>query len=203
MTKLWLIGSNNRAKSHDLQLCLAYYGIAAVSYLTQTAKLSFPSETTTSYVQNAVTKAQFAAQQLQRPVIADDSGIEIPALPTTLGVTTARDLGVEMSGMARNQAILTALQSVTGVDRQATLRATLAAAWPDGRLLTVQATINGYIATTPAGQYSGGFDRIFWLPTTGRTLAELPAVWRLPRTHRGQAARQLSQQLSKMKGSVL
>jgi len=76
----------------------------------------------------------------------------------------------------------------------------LAAAWPDGRTLTVQATVMGYIASQQMGHYSGGFDRLFWLPRYGRTLAELPDQWRLPLTHRGQAAQKLMTQLKAMKG---
>ncbi|BDZ32127.1 non-canonical purine NTP pyrophosphatase [Lactiplantibacillus sp. WILCCON 0030] len=200
MTNNWLIGSNNRGKSRDLALCLAYYGLNAESYLSDADPLEFPTETTSSYVANAVTKAQFAAQKLQRPVIADDSGIELPALPDKFGVTTARDLGVQTSGGDRNAAIFTALAKVPNEQRQAVMRATLALAWPDGRTITAQATIAGYIAQFQIGHYSGGFDRLFWLPRYGRTLAELPDQWRLPLTHRGQAACKLVTQLRMMKG---
>ncbi|MCE2138896.1 non-canonical purine NTP pyrophosphatase, partial [Streptococcus thermophilus] len=73
--------------------------------LTVAPRIEFPVETTTSYVDNAVSKARFGAQQLRVPVIADDSGLEISALPDLLGVTTARDLGVAVSGFDRNQEI--------------------------------------------------------------------------------------------------
>ncbi|MFC6180955.1 non-canonical purine NTP pyrophosphatase [Lactiplantibacillus daowaiensis] len=200
MTNTWLIASNNRGKSQDLAACLAYYGLTAVQYTDVADRLTFPAETTTSYVDNAVIKAQYAAQHLQRAVIADDSGIELPALPAAYGVTTARDLGVAVSGYDRNQALLAALADTPLANRQATMRATLAAAWPDGTVVTAQATIQGYLARHQIGQYSGGFDRLFWLPRFGRTLAELPDSWRLPLTHRGQAAAQLCQQLQLKKG---
>jgi len=200
MTINWVIASNNRGKSHDLALCLAYYGLAAENYLSQASRLVFPAETTTSYVENALTKAQFAAQKLQRPVIADDSGIELPALPDILGVTTARDLGVQTSGVDRNAEILATLHAVPATQRQAVMRSTLAVAWPDGQSLTAQATVTGFIAEYQIGNYSGGFDRLFWLPQFGRTLAELPDQWRLPVTHRGRAARKLVEQLKQMKG---
>lgn len=189
--RTWLIASNNAGKSRDLIVCLAYYGLTARQYLTVAPRLEFPVETTTSYVDNAVAKARFGAQQLGVPVIADDSGLEISALPNLLGVTTARDLGVAVSGFDRNQEILTALRDIPDNERQAVMRATLAAAWPDGRTLAVQASITGYIAPYQFGRYSGGFDRIFWLPRYGRTLAELPATWRIPLTHRGRAALKL------------
>lgn len=200
MTVEWLIASNNRGKSRDLALCLAYYGLTAENYLVQAERLDFPAETTTSYLENALTKAKFAAKSLQRPVIADDSGIEVPAFPDILGVTTARDLGVQTSGGDRNTEILAATKNVPATKRQAVMRSTLAVAWPDGRSLTAQATVVGYIAEHQLGDYSGGFDRLFWLPQYGRTLAEIPAPWRLPLTHRGQAARKLGQQLKQMKG---
>ncbi|WP_048000862.1 non-canonical purine NTP pyrophosphatase [Lactiplantibacillus herbarum] len=187
----WMIASNNQGKSRDLAACLAYYGLSAQSYLENYAKLAFPAETTTSYVTNALDKARFGAQQLGVPVIADDSGLEISALPDLFGVTTARDLGVNASGFDRNQEILAALADLPLAKRQATMRATLAVAWPDGRTAVAQATVAGYIAQHQSGRYSGGFDRLFWLPAYGRTLAELPDIWRIPLTHRGRAAQQL------------
>lgn len=195
MTKPWLIASNNPGKSRDLALCLGYYGITATQYLATQPRLDFPVETTTSYVDNAVMKAKFAARKLGVPVIADDSGLEIPALPDEFGVTTARDLGVKVSGYDRNAEIIAAITPLTFAERVATMRATLVAAWPDGRTVVSQGTLTGYLLTHQIGGYSGGFDRLFWLPTYGRTLAEIPDVWRLPLTHRGQAAQQLSQQL--------
>lgn len=198
----WLIASNNHGKSGDLRACLAYYGLTAECYDRYFSRLTFPAETTSSYVTNAVTKARFAAQRLGQPVIADDSGIEIPALPGQLGVTTARDLGVAVSGFQRNQEILTALTTCPNSHRQATMWATLAAAWPDGHAVWAQGSLSAYISSSQLGAYSGGFDRIFWLPAYGRTLAELPAVWRIPLTHRGQAARRLVRQLQTLKGSV-
>jgi len=198
----WLIASNNGGKSRDLAACLAYYGLAAEPYFQTQPRLEFPNETTTSYVDNAVTKAQFAANRLGVAVIADDSGLEVPAMPDFLGVTTARDLGVQVGGFDRNQEIIRAMAALPNSQRQAIMRATLAVAWPDGRVITSQATISGYITRHQTGQYSGGFDRLFWLPRYGRTLAELPDAWRIPLTHRGQAARNLIQQLNEMKGSV-
>ncbi len=197
-----MIASNNPGKGRDLAACLAYYGLAAAPYFLNHARLDFPGETTTSYVTNAVTKAEFGAQQLGVPVIADDSGLEIPARPDFLGVTTARDLGVNVSGYERNQEIIRALRDLPNGQRYATMRATLALAWPAGPTLVAQGTLSGYITRHQVGRYSGGFDRLFWLPTYGKTLAELPDVWRLPLTHRGRAAQALVKQLLKMEGSV-
>ncbi|RRK10599.1 non-canonical purine NTP pyrophosphatase [Lactiplantibacillus garii] len=200
--KTWLIASNNGGKSRDLAACLAYYGLRAEPYLQHRPQLMFPPETTTSYVANAQAKARFGAQRLGVPVIADDSGLEIAALPDFLGVTTARDLGTHVGGFDRNQEIITAMAALPNAHRQATMRATLAVAWPNGRVLTAQATVDGYVTRHQVGGYSGGFDRLFWLPRYGRTLAELPDQWRIPLTHRGRAARNLIQQLQQTKGSV-
>lgn len=161
MTVDWLIASNNAGKSRDLQACLAYAGVTAQPYFNQFDRLTFPAETTTSYVDNAIAKARFGASQLGVPVIADDSGIEIPALPRQFGVTTARDLGVAVSGFDRNQEILQALRQVPDEQRQAVMRATLAAAWPDGRVVVVQGTVAGYLAHFQLGQYSGALTGCF------------------------------------------
>lgn len=71
MTVDWLIASNNAGKSRDLQACLAYAGVTAQPYFNQFGRLTFPAETTTSYVDNAIAKARFGASQLGVPVIAE------------------------------------------------------------------------------------------------------------------------------------
>lgn len=188
----WLIASNNKYKTQDLIKCLAFYGVQAVPYTDQLAKLTFPAEQTVSYAGNAIRKAQFLAGQTDQGVIADDSGIEIAALGGHLGVTTKRELHRD-TAHSDNQTILNDLRGQT--DRRAAMISTLAAVAPGQAPLTATGRIDGTIATRTRGNYSTGFDKLFILPNQQRTLAELPDEMRIPLTHRGLAAKQLAAEL--------
>ncbi|MDH5106887.1 non-canonical purine NTP pyrophosphatase [Lentilactobacillus diolivorans] len=186
----WLIASNNRFKAADLQKDLAFFGLTAIPYTDCLAPLTFPAETTTSYVTNAITKARFLCRQTGQAAIADDSGIEIPILASHLGVTTKRELHEKANG-SDNQTLLAWLTDYSGTDRNATMRSTLAVVIPNGPTITATETVTGQIARHDLGRFSTGFDKIFWLPKLGKTLAELPDSQRIPLTHRGRAAQQL------------
>ncbi|KRK98917.1 xanthosine triphosphate pyrophosphatase [Secundilactobacillus odoratitofui DSM 19909 = JCM 15043] len=188
----WLIASNNAFKTADLIKCLAFYGIQAQPYTNVLSPVTFPSETTTSYETNALTKAQFLAKITSCGVIADDSGIEIPALGTHLGVTTKRELHQDVAH-SDNQTILLAMAGQA--DRRATMVSTLAAVQPNQPAIVVTGRVTGQIAQTSRGDYSTGFDKLFQLDHQQSTLAQLPDEQRLPLTHRGRAAHQLAQQL--------
>lgn len=191
MTK-WLIASNNEFKTRDLINCLAFYGVQAIPYTDELPKTQFPQENTVSYAANALGKARFLAARTNQGVIADDSGIEVPALGEHLGVTTKRELHQDVSH-SDNQTILNALRNQT--DRRATMISTLVAIAPGKAPVTAVGRVSGTIATQTRGTHSTGFDKIFILPHQQVTLAELPDEERLPLTHRGRAAKQLAAEL--------
>lgn len=189
----WLIASNNPFKTADLQACLALAGIEAVGYTTQYPAVTFPAEGTTSYAANAQAKAEFLANWLHQPVIADDSGLELAAIHDALGVTTQRDLAG--SSLSTNAAVLARLGDIPADQRGAQMITWLAAARPQHATIVSSGMVTGQIVMTPRGQESGGFDKIFQPTGQAETLAEMPASTRLPLTHRGQAALALQQKL--------
>lgn len=188
----WLIASNNEFKTRDLIKCLAFYGIQAVPYTDELPKLRFPAEQTDSYEANALHKAQFLASHTTKGVIADDSGIEVPALGEHLGVTTKRELHQDVSH-SDNQTILNAMRGQD--DRRATMVSTLVAIAPGQAAVTAVGRVSGTIATQTRGTNSTGFDKLFILPHQQGTLAEMSDEQRLPLTHRGRAAEQLAAEL--------
>lgn len=187
----WLIASNNPYKTADLLACLTMAGIKALSYTDKYPKVDFPAEGTTSYQDNAVGKAQFLANLLQQPVIADDSGLELQALQDQFGVQTQRQLTAKHAkqpNLSDNAEILAALAPFTGADRTATMLTNLVAMVPGQVPIIATGTVTGVITTAARGRESKGFDKIFIPTGLTTTLAELPASQRLPLTHRGRAA---------------
>ncbi|MTV82864.1 non-canonical purine NTP pyrophosphatase [Secundilactobacillus folii] len=188
----WLIASNNDFKTRDLIKCLAMVGIAAISYRQVLPELNFPSESRFSYQKNAQNKARFLSEYTNQGIIADDSGIEVAALGPHLGVTTKRELHQDVNH-SDNETLLNAMAGKS--NRNATMVCTLAAVKPDKSVVTATGRVNGQITLTTQGNYSTGFDKIFYLPKQRHTLAELPDAVRIPLTHRGRAAAELAAKL--------
>jgi len=57
----------------------------------------------------------------------------------------------------------------------------------------------GFITLAPRGEQGFGYDPIFYLAELGKTMAELPLQLKNQVSHRGRAARQVSQALEKLK----
>lgn len=186
----WLIASNNKFKSFDLKKDLQFFGLDARQYTDFFDAVKFPKESTDSYEKNAVKKATFLSNKILRPVIGDDSGIEIPALPNELGVTTKRELHQDRQ-KSDNQTLLDLMKDLPEEQRKATMITYLAAIDQQGNVITAKGEVTGIITQEDIGEYSSGFDKIFYLPELGKTLAELTDKERIPLTHRGRAAQNL------------
>ena len=85
----WVLATGNPGKVREFAAAL---GPAAVD-LDAAGDLGlrrFPPETGATYEENALLKAGFAAAELRRVAVADDSGLEVDALGGGPGVWSAR-----------------------------------------------------------------------------------------------------------------
>ena len=126
-------------------------------------------------------------------VLADDSGLEVDYLNKEPGVYSARYMGENTSYRIKNQIILDRLHGVPDIVRSARFVCVIAAAFPNGRVETCRATIEGRIAQEPAGENGFGYDPIFYLPEKGKTTAQLSAEEKNEISHRGKALRQIKE----------
>ena len=145
---------------------------------------------------NAIAKARGYAALTTLPTLADDSGLEVDALGGGPGVRTRRYAGAHATDLENNAKLLTALQGVPAERRTARYVCVLALAEPDadGRLAvrTVRGTCAGRIAAGSKGTNGFGYDPIFEPasePPGGRTLGEWSADEKNAVSHRGNAAR--------------
>ena len=61
----------------------------------------------------------------------------------------------------------------------------------ESRFVVAQETVHGTIAEEPKGDNGFGYDPLFLVPGTGRTIAELPDREKDAISHRGKAARRI------------
>lgn len=148
-----------------------------------------------TFEENAVIKAKAVMEATGEIVLADDSGLEIDFLNKEPGVLSARYMGEKTSYRIKNQILLDRLHGVPPILRSARFVCVVAAAFPDGRIETRRATIEGRIAEKPAGENGFGYDPIFYLPDRKKTTAEISSEEKNEISHRGKALRQIKELL--------
>jgi XTP/dITP diphosphohydrolase len=160
------------------------------------------AETGASFHENALLKARHAAEATGLPSIADDSGLEVDALDGAPGVHSARFAGERCDDEANNALLLERLAAVDPDFRGARFRCVVVAVWPDSQSapLISEGVWEGRIAMNPRGTSGFGYDPLFIDAQTGRTSAELSAVEKNRRSHRGKAVRQLRELLNTAPG---
>lgn len=120
-------------------------------------------------------------------VLADDSGLEVDYMNGEPGIYSARWEGVDTPYSVKNQKIIDRLAGVPDEQRTARFVCAIAAAFPDGSVVTRRGTIEGCIAYEPAGENGFGYDPIFYVPELGKTTAEIAPEDKNKISHRGRA----------------
>ena len=168
-----------------------------------------PEETGTSFLENALLKARYAAAAAQAAgirgaaapnvaALSDDSGLEVDGLGGAPGIFSARYAGVGADDAANNAKLLSALAGMCAEQRRARYRCALVfvAAPSDAARLIAEGVWEGTIVDTPRGCGGFGYDPYFWLPELGVTAAQLNPADKNRLSHRGLAMRALRDQLA-------
>ncbi len=150
-------------------------------------------ETGETLEDNARLKARALVVATGRPAIADDTGLEVDALGGAPGVRSARYSG---AGATYESNVAKLLAELTGrSDRRARFRTVALAAWPDGREVVAEGSVQGVITDRVRGSGGFGYDPVFAPDGQHRTFAEMTAAEKNAWSHRGRAFRALAAQL--------
>lgn len=116
-------------------------------------------ETGTTFAENALIKARAAANALNLPALADDSGLCVDALNGAPGVYSARYCGKHGDDKANRDLLLKNLKDVD--NRRAHFTSAIALVYPDGKEIVVEGKTYGNILTEEQGDGGFGYDCIF------------------------------------------
>ena len=141
----------------------------------------------TSFEENAIIKAKAIMELTGLIVLADDSGLEVDAMNKEPGIYSARFMGEDTPYEEKNRAIIDRLKDVEGEDRSARFVCVIAAAFPNGEVITTRGTIEGVIAHEPAGSNGFGYDPIVYVPEYGMTTGQMEPEQKNAISHRGKA----------------
>ena len=149
-------------------------------------------ETGTTFVANALIKADYYHAITGMLTLADDSGLEVDALDGRPGVYSARYGGEGLSSAGQVALLLDEMKDAPVERRKARFVCAVALVGaPDGRAIrqTFEGRCEGEIAVAPRGEGGFGYDPIFIDADLGRTFAELSPEEKSSRSHRGKALR--------------
>jgi XTP/dITP diphosphohydrolase len=194
MTRSLVLASNNAGKLAEFAQLLAPLGFAIKSQ----RELDIPEaeEPFGTFVENALAKARHASQLSGLPALADDSGICVPALGGAPGVQSARYAGEPRSDAANNAKLVRDIAA--HADKSAYYYCVLVMVRhaDDPQPIIADGVWHGQLIEQPRGQGGFGYDPYFFLPSLGKTAAELSAEEKNNLSHRGQALRALINKLS-------
>jgi XTP/dITP diphosphohydrolase len=188
-----VIATHNLGKLAEMQRLLAPFGLECVS--AGDLGLAEPKETGTTFIENALIKARFAAIASGLPALADDSGLCVDALGGRPGVYTADWAERQWYEGPDGRDWFLAMGKVEGllcahgpeVGRAAHFACVLALAWPDGVDAVYEGRVDGTMSWPPRGRLGFGFDPVFIPRGHNQTFAELEPAVKHAISHRADA----------------
>jgi XTP/dITP diphosphohydrolase len=191
----WVVATANAHKVMELGELFDGLGVELVAL---PEGVVMPEESGATFLANARLKARAIARATGEIALADDSGLEVDALGGEPGVHSARYAGAGASDQANNAKLLAELSGIHGANRRARFRCVLALVSPDGRELTADGRIEGFVLDAPRGMGGFGYDPLFQPEGDTRALAEYAGPEKNAVSHRGRAARRLREILERL-----
>jgi XTP/dITP diphosphohydrolase len=182
----FLLASSNAGKLREYCALAAGHAVA-VEPLPHFDSLPAFEETAPTFAENAAAKALHYSRFSEFLVMADDSGLVVPALGGAPGVFSARYAGPGASDAQRVAKLLEDMKEKRAADRSARFVCILAVA-EQGRLQAVFSDfVEGTILDASRGHQGFGYDPVFLVPALQCTFAELSANEKNRLSHRGLA----------------
>jgi len=182
-----LIATKNPGKVADFKALFDQYNIKVISLLDINPPIADVEETGDTFSENASIKAETIANQLNLPVLADDSGLSIDYLSGRPGVYSARYAGLDKDDQKNNHKVLRELEGVPDEERTAKFVCALAFAVPGRQTIIKYGTCQGKLTNKPIGENGFGYDPIFIPDGYQQTMAQLSTEEKNAVSHRGQA----------------
>jgi XTP/dITP diphosphohydrolase len=148
-------------------------------------------ESAPTFAENGAGKALYYSRFTNGVVLADDSGLVVPALGGLPGVYSARYAGPNAADADCVRKLLRDMERKVGDERRARFICVMAAARQGRALVVVSGSAEGVLANAPRGTNGFGYDPVFCFPDTGHSYAEASPEEKNRHSHRGKAFRKL------------
>lgn len=201
----WVLASNNNGKLAEFKRLFMDANLDVTIVPQGQLNIEDAIEDGLSFVENAIIKARHASRISGMPAIADDSGLCVPVLGNAPGIYSARYAGEHGNDASNNAKLIRDLQPIRAQNRNNNTDTPIKGLFvcvlamvrhgDDPLPIIAQGLWHGEILSSPHGNGGFGYDPLFWLPELQASAASLSAVDKNTVSHRGQAIRQLLQQL--------
>jgi XTP/dITP diphosphohydrolase len=190
-----LLATRNADKVSEIReiLRLPREGLASLLDFPEIPEIE---ETGLTLEDNALIKAREAHRLTGLPSLADDTGLEVDALKGAPGVYSSRFAGPGASYADNVRKLLRAMDGIPAAGRRARFRCVVALK-AGGREEWVEGILEGGILTEARGSGGFGYDPVFYIPSAGRTMAEMSMEEKNAVSHRGVAFRRMAELLAK------
>lgn len=183
-----IVASTNQGKIKEIKAMLKDIDIEVLSMKDVLEQELEIEETGTTFKENALIKAQTIANIVNKPVLADDSGLEVDALDKQPVIYSARFLGADTSYNIKNQYIIDALKDK---ERTARFVCAMALVIPGQEPILIEETMEGLINDKIEGANGFGYDPIFYFPPCQMTSAMMSMEEKNKYSHRAKALKKL------------
>ncbi|WP_202303262.1 XTP/dITP diphosphatase [Dryocola clanedunensis] len=186
-----VLATGNAGKVRELADLLQDFGLDVVAQTELGVESA--EETGLTFIENAILKARHAAQITGLPALADDSGLAVDVLGGAPGIYSARYAGEDATDQQNLEKLLATLKDVPEEQRKAQFHCVLVYMRhaEDPTPLVFHGSWAGIITREAAGAGGFGYDPIFFVPSEGKTAAELTRDEKRAISHRGQALKLL------------
>ena len=193
MKKKIVVASHNAGKVKEIKNLLKPYNLNIISAAGLNVKE--PKETGKSFIENAVLKAKFVSKRTGFIALSDDSGLCINALDGKPGIHSARWAGKDKNFSVAIQKIENKLKNLSLNFKIKKFRAhfccALALCFPNGKIISFQGKVYGYLQFPAKGQNGFGYDPIFVPNGKKFTFGEISSVTKYKMDHRFKAFKKI------------
>lgn len=188
-----IVATGNKHKLQEIQ---AIFKDVRVVSAREAGYLGDPEETGATFEENAIIKARAAAEALNLPALADDSGLCVAALGGAPGIYSARYAGGHGDDKKNREKLLAELGDEK--NRAAYFRSAAALCFPQsmgGKTVTATGDTHGRILTREEGENGFGYDCLFYSDDLKKSFGVASAEEKNTVSHRFRALAALKEKL--------
>ncbi len=182
-----VIATSNLHKLREYKTILKEVEGLDIYSLRDFMSYSLPPETGSTFEENAKIKAIDAAKHLKALVLADDSGLCVPALDGEPGVISARYAHENASDKENREKLITKLKKLPEHKRVGYFECCIALADERGLQKVAKGRCEGELLIDPRGSQGFGYDPLFLKYNYSKTFAELDPEIKNRISHRRKA----------------
>ena len=187
-----IIGTNNPGKLREIKDLLPS---KLKIYSPNKLKIKSPKENGKTFKENSLIKAKFFSNKAKMICLADDSGLEIDILDKKPGIFSSRWAGPNGNF---NTAIKKVFKELSNKDKnwknkkiKARFICSLSIYWPNGKNISRNGKVEGFISSKKKGKNGFGYDPIFIPIKRKMTFAQMSPSNKFKIDHRSRAFKKI------------